>query len=493
MKTLSAWLPATVLLKNSLPIEGPYSGLTNDSRSVRKGSLFFCIKGTQLDGHKFIDEVNQKGASAVVIEDPSLFEKVPNAILVTNSREAYALACSSWFGSPSKNTKVIAVTGTNGKTTTTFLTAEVLERHGWNMGLLGTVEIRTGNHTVPSTLTTPDAWALQESLTACVKSGMRAVTLEASSIALDQHRLTGTQIEVAVFTNLTQDHLDYHKTWENYFLAKKRLFLQMNPRHCVVNIDDEWGKRLANEVPKEKLITFSLQSGVPATLSAYELKLDALGTRGKIREGDEVFEFTISQIGQHNIANALSAVGVARALGIPLSQIAPLLENLKGAPGRLERVPLPEGAPQVFVDYAHSPDALEKVTQTLKALRPPTGRLITVFGAGGDRDKTKRPLMAKAAIANSDLVVVTSDNPRTENPDSIIGDIIPGFEGKSFHRETDRRRAIELALTFARETDLVLVAGKGHETYQIVGKEKIDFDDRQVVSEAYAAQNRVLP
>lgn len=475
-------------------VRSTYSALTNDSRKVGPGTLFFCIRGTQTDGHDYIAEVNAKGAKAVVVEDAALSATVPNAIVVKNTREAYALACADWFGHPSQKIKVVAVTGTNGKTTTTFLTSELLERWGWSTGLIGTVQYRTAKKTADSSLTTPDAWALQENLAAMVDEKMRAVAIEASSIALDQHRLTGTQIEVAVFSNLTQDHLDYHHTWENYFEAKVRLFTELRPKAALVNWDDPWGKKLVARLKSTgiRLLTFSASGDPTADLRASECKMTSQKTVGRVTYEKNSAQFELGLIGQHNIANALAASGAALLLGMPFDTIVEALSTLKGAPGRLERVPLPNGAPRVFVDYAHSPDALVKVTETLRAVVPSGGKLITVFGAGGDRDKTKRPLMAKAVAANSDVVIITSDNPRTEPPESIIDGIVAGMGATPYHREADRKRAIALALRLATPSDLILVAGKGHETYQIVGTEKRDFDDRFAVSDAYFTQNGVL-
>ncbi len=481
-----------VTLKTKVPPHIIFSNLTNNSRAATNGTLFFCIRGTLRDGNQFISEVNAQGAAAVVVEDELIFDATPNAILVTNVREAYALACADWFGHPSQKVKVVAVTGTNGKTTTSFLITELLESWGWKMGLLGTVEYRSGKTTVGSNLTTPDAWLLQENLASMAQNKVPAVALEASSIALHQHRLTGTDVQVAVFTNLTQDHLDYHHTWENYFDAKCRLFFEMRPHWSVVNLDDSWGQKLAGRVSENQLFTFSASGNQKARLRAHDCRMSSRGTLGKITHQNETLDFELQLIGQHNIANALAAVGAALTLGMPFKNIITALPVLKGAPGRLERVPLPPAAPQVFVDYAHSPDALEKVTQTLKSVVPTGGRLLTVFGAGGDRDRSKRPLMAAAVAAVSDVVIITSDNPRTESAEAIIEDLIVGMGDKPFQRQSDRARAIALALELATPKDLVLIAGKGHETYQIIGTEKRDFDDRKVVSAAYFAQNRVL-
>ncbi len=497
MKSLASWLTAEILGGSRVDsTSGPYSKITADSRDAGPGSLFFCIRGTQVDGHKFAAEVAAKGAKTIVVEDRSLFEQLPNTILVRNTREAYARACADWFGFPGRKLKTVAVTGTNGKTTTTFLTAELLERVGWRPGLIGTVVTKTGrSSSQESNMTTPDAFHVQKSIAEMVTNGLDSLAIEATSIALDQHRLTGTPIEVAAFTNLTQDHLDYHKTWERYYEAKRMLFFEMNPRKCLINVDDEWGRRLAKELAADKshveILTYSA-NGAGADLTASNLVLDSKTTSGTLRWQGQKFSFRTAFIGQHNVANVLTAVGAGLALGISPEELIAGLPQLKGAPGRLERVPLPQGAPQVFVDYAHTPDAIEKAAQTLRDVRAPHGRLITVFGAGGDRDKTKRPLMAQAAAKFSDLLIITSDNPRTENPDAIVDDVLAGLSGLKppFHREVDRRKAIALALAEAGSHDLVLIAGKGHETYQILGRDKVDFDDRKVAAEAYRTRTR---
>lgn len=494
MKSLVSWLSAEILVSARVnSTSGPFSNVTSDSRQAGPGTLFFCIRGTQVDGHQFAKEVAAQGVSAVVIEDPAFFDAVPHAILVRNTREAYARACADWFGWPGRKLQTVAVTGTNGKTTTTFLVAELLEGVGRKPGLIGTVVTKTGRGPAEeSNMTTPDAFHVQKALAEMVENGLDSLAVEATSIALDQHRLTGTPIEVAAFTNLTQDHLDYHKTWESYYEAKRALFFRMKPRVSLINLDDEWGRRLAKELREANaptnVITFSLDDKSGADLSVSGLKLDSRTTRGTIHFRDATAPFETHFIGRHNVANVLTALGAGLGLGISLGKLVMGLPLLKGAPGRLERVKLGDRSPQVFVDYAHTPDAIENAAKTLRDVCPKGGRLITVFGAGGDRDKTKRPLMAQAAARHSDLLIVTSDNPRTENPEAIVDDVLVGLKETKvpFRREVDRRRAIALALKEAKPDDLVLIAGKGHETYQILGKTKVDFDDRKVAREAFA-------
>jgi len=459
-----------------------FSSITSDSREVRPGSLFVAIAGGSKDGHDFIDEVIAKGAAAIIGER-ELHRKIPVPYTrVNDSRLALAEAAAAFYGHPSRSMKVLGVTGTSGKTTTTYALESILHAAGFKVGVIGTVNYRYGDarevHVLPSTHTTPGPVELQRLIATMREKGVTHLVAEVSSHALSQKRAHGIRFDVAAFTNLTPEHLDFHRDMEDYFAAKKILFTDLSRAH-VINLDDPYGERLFKELPPGA-VGFSLTK--PAAIDGRELHVSVTGITGKVGP-DLVIESTL--MARYNASNLLTAIGMARALDIPATAIAEGIRRLK-VPGRMERVPNTKGI-HVFVDYAHKPDALEKVLTSLQAFRQEGHRLITVFGCGGDRDRTKRPVMGKIAQNLSDLVIVTSDNPRTEDPEAIIREILQGMGAKPAPTaDSDRRRAIQNAISVARPGDIVLIAGKGHEDYQIIGTQKHPFDDREVAAQALA-------
>ncbi len=468
-----------------MPLEASPLRLTQSSTEAVSGALFFAIKGTRVDGHQKVPEAVASGALGAVVESPETFAACHRGILVRSTREALGQAASRWHGEPSHHMKVVGITGTNGKTTLTYLLRGIWKALGWKTGIVGTVQTLIGEEVEPSPLTTPDALTLQSVLARMCDADVEAVAMEVSSIALDQKRVAGTQFEVAVFTCLTQDHLDYHETMERYFEAKRRLFADCNPKKTVFNVDDPTGQRLAAEFTALRPCTYSLQeSGADFVVLSREFS--ALGIQAEIGTPLGPLSLTTPLLGEHNLSNCLGALATVYQMGGDLQvAVASLAENV-GAPGRLERVSTP--GPHVFVDYAHTEDALRNVLTSVRNIRgSEPGKIFTVFGCGGDRDRSKRPKMGKVASELSDVVIVTSDNPRSEDPAGIIQEIIQGIPpGSTFTSEIDRRRGIERALESAVEGDFIVVAGKGHETYQIQGDTKHPFDDRQIVRDYFA-------
>ena len=455
---------------NALPLEGvDVADLAYDSRRVEPGTLFFCVPGLVTDGHDHAPQAAERGACALVVERP-LDVALPQAV-VPSVRAAMGPAADRLFGEPSRALTVLAVTGTNGKTTTAFLQAAILAAAGHPTGLLGTVERRVGGVAETAARTTPEAIDLHRDLARMVAAGDTACAMEVSSHALDQHREGGVRFAAAAFTNLTRDHLDYHPDMEAYFQAKARLFDGRCPR--AVNADDPYGRRLEAEA------RFAV-SDAGADVRAEDVRLAADGTTFRLRSPWGDADVALGLVGRFNVENALAAAASAGLAGVGLDAIARGLGDLPGVPGRMQVV---GREPTVVVDYAHTPDALEHV---LAALRPLTrGRLVVVFGCGGDRDRGKRPEMARVACALADRVLVTSDNPRTEDPLAIIADVLAGA-GPDAEVEPDRAAAIRRAVEGAAADDVVLVAGKGHEQGQEVAGVVTPFDDAAVVREALA-------
>ena len=465
----------------------PVTGLAYDNRRVREGSLFFCVRGATADGHDFAEAAVAAGASALVVER-SLSLGVPEA-LVPDARAAMAPAAVRFFEDPTASLRVAGITGTNGKTTTAFLLRHVLERTGTQTGLLGTVKSVVGGVASEVERTTPEAIDLQRTFRRMLDAGDRACAMEVSSHALAIGRTEGVRFAVAAFTNLTQDHLDFHSDMEDYFLAKRRLF-EPGDAPAVVNVDDPYGARLAQDVSDwgGELLTYSAQGSTGATLRAVEVEFDGSGARFAVAGAAGEARVAMPLPGHFNVANALAAMGAAVALGADLGAAADALSDAVRVPGRLEPV---DGGQSfaVLVDYAHTPDSLENVLAAARRLTAAEGRVICVFGCGGDRDAQKRPLMGEIAARLADLPVVTSDNPRSEDPEAIIAQILAGMEGvPHVVREPDRRAAIRLALAEAGPADTVLIAGKGHEQGQeFEGGRKVPFDDRDVAREELRA------
>jgi UDP-N-acetylmuramoyl-L-alanyl-D-glutamate--2,6-diaminopimelate ligase len=452
-RLLASLSPLNVVGESSVEIES----LAYDSRAVRPGTLFFCVPGARADGHDFAERAVEEGAAALVVERP-LSLRVAQ-VVVGDAREAMARGAAEFFGHPTKELQVAGVTGTNGKTTTAFLLHSILEAAGRRPGLLGTIESRVGGERRPAIRTTPEAIDLQRTFREMLEAGDRSCALEATSHGSELKRLIGVRFASLVFTNLSQDHLDLHGTMEAYFDAKRRLFVEGERPPAAINVADPWGRRLAADRPDALTYGFAPDAALrPEALEGIDLKLK----------------------GRFNVENALAAMAGARLLAIDDDAIAAGIEKLEGVPGRFEA--LDEGQPfTVLVDYAHTPDSLENVLRSARGL---TGeRVICVFGCGGDRDRGKRPLMGKIAAELADLAIVTSDNPRSEEPRAIIDEIVAGTEA-DLEIEPDRREAIAQAIEEARPGDVVLIAGKGHEQGQEFRDRTVPFDDREVAREA---------
>jgi UDP-N-acetylmuramoyl-L-alanyl-D-glutamate--2,6-diaminopimelate ligase len=460
-----------------------------DSRKIKRGDCFVALRGTGTDGHRFMESAVERGAKVVVLEQDSA---LPDSyfmhtgvvkIVVPDSRKALALLSANYFGHPSRELTTVGVTGTNGKTTTTHLIKSVLEAAGQRVGLIGTIEYKIGDEVIPASHTTPESLELNELLARMRGAGCQSVSMEVSSHALHQSRVFGLEYDVAVFTNLTQDHLDYHGTMEEYFGAKKLLFNNLqDDAAAVTNCDDSWGMQIAS-LSRARTLTYGVTEG--ADVQASDIHLSLAGTTFRLRSGNEVTTLSSSLVGRFNVYNILAAYSTGVALGHTHETIAAGITAVQNVRGRFERIVSPQGWTAI-IDYAHTPDALEKCLQTIHDILPKErhGKIITVFGAGGDRDTTKRPLMGNVVGSLSDLVIVTSDNPRTEDPERILDDIVKGIPREATAlREVDRRSAILAALRKARSGDVVLIAGKGHEDYQVIGKEKRHFNDREIVEE----------
>lgn len=465
------------------PVTADIKSLAYDSRRVEPGTLFFAIQGEKADGHDFIPQALERGACALVSERAAPPDLASQWIRVSHIRRALAESSRNFYGRPDSRLQLIGITGTNGKTTTAFLLESIFRAAGIPAGLFGTIEYRLSGRTLPAANTTPESLDLLSYLAELLAAEAKAAIMEVSSHALAQERVWGFHFSAAVFTNLTQDHLDYHKNLENYFAAKRRLFEGLGaapPDLAVINADDPWARRLL-DLPFPRRMTFGLNSG--AEVKVKEFTQNHSGLHAVVETPQGTLEIESPLVGRANLANILAAIATAVGLGVDGRRIMEGIAALKAVPGRFERVE--QGQPfLVVVDYAHTDDALRNV---LKAARELTRRrLITVFGCGGDRDRAKRPLMGEAAGSLSDYVVLTSDNPRTEDPLLIMNDVLVGLQkaGKPYVAEVDRQTAIRRALEGAGEGDVVVIAGKGHETYQILKDRKIPFDDREVARQA---------
>jgi UDP-N-acetylmuramoyl-L-alanyl-D-glutamate--2,6-diaminopimelate ligase len=466
-------------LESGLEVGAEVTSLAYDSRRVQRGTLFFAIQGEKADGHAFIPQALERGALGVVSERIPPSGLASRWVRVPKIRRALSAAGRVFLGQPDLHLKLIGITGTNGKTTTAFLVDSILRAAGIRAGLFGTIEYRVGERALPALNTTPESLDLWSYFAQTVEAGGTSVVMEVSSHALAQERVWGFPYSVAVFTNLTRDHLDYHKDFEHYFEAKRRLFEGLGtppPQWAVINLDDPWGRKLL-DVPCPQRLTYGMNSN--AQVKPKHLDSRHHGLEGTIVTPAGKLQLVSSLMGRANLANILAATAASIAYGIPLEKIEEGLKDLKAVPGRFERID--EGQPfLMLVDYAHTDDALRNVLSTARDLT--RNRLIVVFGCGGERDRAKRPLMGEAAGSLSDLAVLTSDNPRSEDPLLIMSDALVGLQkaGKPYWAEVDRETAIRKAVEEAREGDVVVLAGKGHETYQILKDRTIPLDDREV-------------
>ncbi len=515
MKTLGQLIGGLEIIEARGAMDAPITGVCYDSRQAEPGSLFVCLKGSRVDGHRFIAHAVSRGAVAVIAEEDIRPDAAPTPayVRVPASRAALAAVAADFYDHPASGLALVGITGTNGKTTTSLLLESVLRRAGLEPGILGTLAYRWAGREIPAPMTTPESLDLQRIFRQMLDDGVSHVVMEVSSHALALGRVAGLCFRAGVFTNLSQDHLDFHRSMEQYFSAKELLFskcLDAGRSVAAVNADDAYGKRLLeNGVRGARLLTYSAGPAVaPPSFKGVEgvfAKDARLGPGGisallSTPRGDLKIESPL--VGRLNLYNVLAAVSASVGLDLPLDAVAGGIRAVSEVDGRLQRVEVPERLGyHVIVDYAHTPDAMEKALTCLREMTP--GWLIGVFGCGGDRDRGKRPLMGKIGARLCDLVVLTSDNPRTEDPETILDEVeagvretgIPRFNPgdappncKCYTRCADRRRAIDLALSLARHGDLVFIGGKGHETYQIIGTTKHPFDDRQVVREYLAGR-----
>lgn len=467
-----------------------FVGLEKDSRAVQPGMLFLCVKGERADGHDFVQEAVSRGASAIVSE--RRLELDTPQLIVKDSRLATSIIADYVYGHPSGEVKVIGVTGTNGKTTTTYLLEKILNDCGRSAGVIGTIETRYGGKSCPMSGTTPESHELQRLLHAMRNDGIHYCAMEVSSHALEQGRVKGCKFRSAIFTNLTQDHLDYHGSMEKYAEAKGLLFSRLGNAYgepldersyAILNADDK-ASAAFRRLTSAEVITYGLDRA--ADIRASDIAITAEGSSFTVSGFGGTAAIKLKMPGKFNVYNALAAIAASLLEGIPLADIKSSLEGIQGVPGRVEKVDM--GQPfSVIVDYAHTPDGLRNVLAAVREFA--SGRIITVFGCGGDRDRTKRPVMGKIAAEHSDYVIVTSDNPRSENPESIISEIEKGLaqaglSPSQYALVADRRKGIEKAVEMASQGDVVLIAGKGHETYQLVGGRTFPFDDRITAMEA---------
>ena len=477
-------LDATEIIESNADPQTRVESLCYDSRRASPGVLFFALRGTRLDGAKFVAQAAEKGAVAIV-SDAALPACASSLVRVPDARAAMADIAAAFHGHPADKLKVMGVTGTNGKTTTAFLVKHLLDADQRRCGLIGTIKYCIGDTEIDAPRTTPESLDLQELLARMLDAGNKAVAMEVSSHALVQHRARAIEFDSAVFTNLTQDHLDYHKTMEAYFEAKAALFEGLTKQskkkaRAIVNIDDRYGHLLSERFRRRiSVITYGQRVG--SDYRATDVRFDATGSEYHLEAKGRSYLVRLPLIGSFNIYNSLAALAAAASMGMELRSAVASIAKAPQVPGRLERVPAKRSF-QVFVDYAHTEDALRNVLRTLRELRP--NRLISVFGCGGDRDRAKRPLMAAASEEFSDWSILTSDNPRSEDPADILSEMRAGLRTNRHEEIPDRTDAIRRAVTLAGPGDIILIAGKGHETYQEFADRKIPFDDSAVARRA---------
>jgi len=475
LKALLSKIPTVLTIG---PVDREIAAISHDSRRVQKNALFVAVAGERTDGNAYIDSAIERGAVAIVSEQEHPARRATQ-VVVPNAREALADLAAEFYGRPALGLKIAGITGTNGKTTTAFLLKHLCEAVLLRSGLISTVRYEIGERHIPAPHTTPESLDLQELLFQIRSAGCRTAVMEVSSHAIAQNRIRNTEFDVAVFTNLTQDHLDYHRTMDAYFETKAKFLTGLAEQSrkkgkAVVNLDDRWGQKLITRLNStgQPVITYGM--GARADFRAGNIKMDVAGTRYELDANGKKYLVRLPLIGAFNVYNSLAALAGASAMGVDLRTAVKALADAPAVPGRLEPVPVKRQF-RVFVDYAHTDDALSNVMKTLRDLQP--RRLIVVFGCGGSRDRAKRPLMAAAVERLADWAIVTSDNPRKEEPEAIVAEIKTGFRGNNHEVVIDRREAIYRAISLAQPRDIVLIAGKGHETYQEFADHTIPFDD----------------
>ena len=467
-----------ILQKVSDEING--EDLEFDSRKIKQGDVFIALEGSIVDGHTFISKAIENGAKTILVEkDVEKVEEI-NYFLVDGLREKMGIIASNFYGYPQNQLKIVGVTGTNGKTTTTYILESILGEK--NVARIGTVEYKIGDEIIPAPNTTPSSLEIIKICKKALEKNIKYLIMEVSSHGLDIGRVNMLRFEVGIFTNLTLDHLDYHKTMENYYLAKRKLFdLVKDKKNSIINIDDEYGKKYLE-------YTNGISYGIGQGDIQGEIKqITREGQEVTIKIFEKEYKINLRLLGRYNLSNLLGAIGAVKTLGLSDEEIISKIPLIHGAPGRFEPVKIDRDF-TVIVDYAHTGDALENILKSINEFK--TNRVITVFGCGGDRDKTKRPIMGGIAEKYSDIVIVTSDNPRTEDPEEIIKDIAVGLTKENHTVEIHREKAIEKAISLAEKNDIILIAGKGHENYQVIGREKIHFDDKEEVIKAIKKLNK---
>lgn len=452
------------------------NNLQYDSRKIKQGDMFFAIGGFNVDGHNFISKAIENGAKVVVVEkDVTIIEGI-TFIKVESGRRALAIAASNFYNNPSQRMKIIGITGTNGKTTSAFMLKGILEANGYKVGLIGTIANFIGNKEIHTEKTTPESLELQQLFKDMVDSNMDYCVMEVSSHSLDLDRVYGIEFSQGIFTNLTQDHLDFHKTFENYFNAKSKLFEVS--KHSVVNIDDDYGIKLLEKIDS-RITTYSIEK--ESNLRGTNIVLESTGIIFNLKVNEKAYKVQLPIPGRYNVYNALGCIGAALDEGIDMDTVIEGLSKVT-VPGRCENLTLGMNLGfQVIRDYSHTPDSLKNILENLRELTK--GKLICIFGCGGDRDRTKRPIMGEIGTELSDIAIITSDNPRSEDPYMILEDIKAGVKKSNYKLIENRREAIETALLLGEKDDIIVIAGKGHETYQILKNETIHFDEKEVVLE----------
>ena len=467
-----------ILQKVSDEING--EDLEFDSRKIKQGDVFIALEGSIVDGHTFISKAIENGAKTILVEKDVDKVEGMNYFLVDGLREKMGIIASNFYGYPQNQLKIVGVTGTNGKTTTTYILESILGEK--NVARIGTVEYKIGDEIIPAPNTTPSSLEIIKICKKALEKNIKYLIMEVSSHGLDIGRVNMLRFEAGIFTNLTLDHLDYHKTMENYYLAKRKLFdLVKDKKNSIINIDDEYGKRYLE-------YTNGISYGIGQGDIQGEIKqITREGQEVTIKIFEKEYKINLRLLGRYNLSNLLGAIGAVKTLGLSDEEIISKIPLIHGAPGRFEPVKIDRDF-TVIVDYAHTGDALENILKSINEFK--ANRVITVFGCGGDRDKTKRPIMGGIAEKYSDIVIVTSDNPRTEDPEEIIKDIAVGLTKENHTVEIHREKAIEKAISLAEKNDIILIAGKGHENYQVIGREKIHFDDKEEVIKAIKKLNK---